>query len=63
MGWLRLVASLKISVSFAKEPYKTDLYSAKETDIFKEATNRSHPIPYTKFVNYIIYVSYYTMYI
>jgi len=24
MGWLRLVGSLRLQVSFAKEPYKTD---------------------------------------
>ena len=24
MGWLRFVGSLKLQVSFAKEPYKTD---------------------------------------
>jgi len=24
MGWLRLLGSLKLQVSFAKEPYKTD---------------------------------------
>ena len=29
MGWLRLVGCLKIQVSFAKEPYKRDHYSAK----------------------------------
>jgi len=29
MGWLRLVGCLKIYVSFAKELYKRDLYSAK----------------------------------
>ena len=29
MGWLRLVGCLKIQVSFAKEIYKRDLYSAK----------------------------------
>jgi len=29
--WLRLVGSLKLYVSFAKEPYKRDIYSAKET--------------------------------
>jgi len=28
---------------FAKEPYKRDLYSAKETYILKEPTNHSHP--------------------
>jgi len=44
MGWLRLVGSLKLQVSFAKEPYKKKLYSAKETYNLKEPTNRSHPI-------------------
>jgi len=44
MGWLQLVGSFKLSVSFAKEPYKRELYSAKETYNFKEPTNRSHPI-------------------
>ena len=34
MGWLRLVGSLKLYVSFAKEPYKRD-YSAKETSILR----------------------------
>jgi len=31
MGWLRLVGSLKLLVSFAKDPYKRDVISAKET--------------------------------
>jgi len=31
-------------VSFAKEPDKKDLYSAKETYIFEGPTNRRHPI-------------------
>ena len=44
MGWPQLVGSLKMWVSFAKEPYKKDLYSAKEIYIFKEPTNRRHPI-------------------
>jgi len=44
MGWLRFVGSLKLYVSFAKEPYKRDVYSAKETYNFKEPTNCSHPI-------------------
>jgi len=43
MGWLRLVGSLKLQVSFAKEPYKKD-DSAKETCCFKQPTHRSHPI-------------------
>jgi len=48
MGWLRLVGSLKLYVSFAKEPHKRDdilqRYSAKETCNSKEPTTRSHPI-------------------
>jgi len=40
----RLVGCLKIYVSFTKEPYKRDLYSAKETYILKHPANRSHPI-------------------
>jgi len=46
MGWLRLVGSLELQISFAKEPYKRDLYSAKETYTLKEPTNRSHPTCY-----------------
>ena len=42
-GWLPLVGSLKLQVSFAKEPYKRD-YSAKETYKLKDPTKRSHPI-------------------
>ena len=44
MRCLRLVGSLQIWVSFAKEPYKSDLYSSKETYIYKEPTNDSHAI-------------------
>jgi len=44
VGWLRLVASLKIYVSFAKEPHKRDLYSAKRPKFFREPTNRRHSI-------------------
>jgi len=43
IGWLRIVGSLKLQVSFAKGPNKRD-YSAKETYNFKDSTNRSHPI-------------------
>jgi len=42
MGWPRLVGSLKLQVSFAKEPYER--YSAKKTNNFKEPTTRRHPI-------------------
>ena len=44
MWWLRLVGSLKVQVSSAKEPYKKRQYSAKQTYNFKGPTNRSHPI-------------------
>ena len=40
----RLVGALKLQVSFTKEPYNRDLYSAKETYNLKEPTNCSHPI-------------------
>jgi len=45
MRWLRLVGSLETYVFFAKEPYKRDLNSAKETYHFKETSHLSHPIP------------------
>ena len=48
MGCLRLVDSLTLQVSFAKEPYEKRLHSAKETYEFKEPTNRSHPIGHTQ---------------
>ena len=35
MGWLRLVGSLKLQVSFVKEPYKRDLYSSKRPIILR----------------------------
>jgi len=35
MGWLRLVGSLKLLVSFAKEPYKRDLYSPERRIILR----------------------------
>jgi len=54
IGWLRLVGSSKLYVSFAKEPYER-LYSAKETYDFKEPTNRSHPIPNVDTYMYQIY--------
>jgi len=34
MGWLRLVGSLKLQVSFAKEPYKRDHILQKRPIIF-----------------------------
>jgi len=35
MGWLRLVGSLKLQVSFAKEPYKTDDILQKRPKILR----------------------------
>jgi hypothetical protein len=43
IGWLQLVGSIKLLISFAKETYKRD-YSAKETYNFIDPTDRSHPI-------------------
>jgi len=44
MGWPRLVGSLRLQVSLAKEPYKKRLHIAKETYNLNEPTNRSHRI-------------------
>jgi len=46
MGWLRLAArgSLKLQVSFAKEPYKRDYILQKRPIILRSLLNRSHPI-------------------
>jgi len=35
MGWLRLVGSLKLQVSFAKEPYKKDNILPKRPTILR----------------------------
>jgi len=35
MGWLRLVGSLKLQVSFAKEPYKRDYTLQKRPIILR----------------------------
>ena len=43
-GWLRLVGSLKLYVSFAKEPYQRYYILQKETYDFKEHTTCRHPI-------------------
>jgi len=43
-GVLRLVGSLKLKVSFAKEPYKRDNILQKRPTIVRSLTNRSHPI-------------------
>jgi len=45
VGWLRWVGSLKLYVSFAKEPYTRDDLLRKRPILFKEPTNRSHPVP------------------
>ena len=62
MGWLQLAGSLKLWVSFAKEPYKRDYILQKRPLIlrsllivaFEKPTNRSHPIFSSAY--YIIFV-------
>ena len=58
MGWLRLVGSLKLQVSFAKEPYKRE-YSANETYSFKKPTNRSHHIVMIKVIHTCVWCTSY----
>jgi len=43
VGWLRLVGSFKLQVSFAKSSVLWGSF-AKETYNLKEPTSRSHPI-------------------
>jgi len=54
MGWLRFVGSLKLYVSFAKDPYTTRLSSAKETYNLKEPTNRSYGVASISKINRIV---------
>jgi len=44
MGWLRLVGSLKLWVSFAEYRLFKQASFTEETYNFREPTNRSHPI-------------------
>jgi len=44
MGWLWLVGSIKLQVSFAREPYKRDDILQKRRIMFIDPTERSHPI-------------------
>ena len=56
MGWLRLVGSLKLWVSFAKEPYKRDNILQKKPMIL-----RSVPVeatPYMTKQTYLLYILY-----
>ena len=43
MGWLRLVGSLKLSVSFAKEPYKRDYFLQKRPAILRSLLTVATP--------------------
>ena len=42
--YIYICISRKKQVSLAKEPHKRDLHFAKETYIFRDSTNRSHPM-------------------
>jgi len=43
MGWLRLVGSLKLQVSFAKEPYKRDCILQKRPTILRSLLSIATP--------------------
>ena len=49
MGWLRLVGSLKLQVSFAKEPYKRDYIVQKRPVILRSLLLKA--TPYTQIFN------------
>ena len=47
VGWLWLVGSIKLQVSFAKEPYKRDYILQKRPIVLRSLlTVASHPIHY-----------------
>jgi len=43
MGWIRLAGSLKLKVSFAKEPYKRDYILKKRPIISKSLLIAANP--------------------
>jgi len=47
MGWLRVVGSLKLQVSFAKEPYKRDEILQKRLIILRSLLIEATPYVYT----------------
>jgi len=48
MGWLRLVGSLKLQVSFAKEPYKKDYILQKRPIILRSLLMVATPYAYAR---------------
>jgi len=52
MGWLRLVGSLKLQVSFAKEPYKTDYILQKGPIILRSLLIVATPYTYRAIVRH-----------
>ena len=59
MGWLRLVSSLKLQVSFAKEPYKRDDILQKRPIILRSLLIVETPYAYM-YVQYMCIIYAYT---
>jgi len=57
MGWLRLVGSLKLKVSFAKEPYKRDDNLQKGPQILRSLLIVATPYQYMCVMSCISYLS------
>jgi len=57
MGWLRLVGSLKLQVSFAKEPYTKDLHSSKRPIILRSLLPEATPYSYINHICRNVYIS------
>jgi len=53
MGWLRLIGSLKLQVSFAKEPYKRDDILQKRRIILRSPLIVATPYDYTMNASFI----------
>ena len=56
MGWLRLVSSLKLQVSIAKEPYKRDYILQKRPIILRSLfiVDTPYAIPNARIVPYLL---------
>ena len=59
MGWLRLVGSLKLQVSFAKEPYKRDYILQKSPIILRSLLTVATPYIYLYYIFLCCFFLYY----
>jgi len=63
MGWLQLVGSIKLKVSFVKEPYKRDDILQKRPIILSSLLIVATPYEYTSLLNMYISPMYIYIYV